>query len=166
MGLNPLVDKIRTAHPGAYDDMDDAALTKAVLSKYPQYSDMAAPPTSTAANAAPPELQSSLPGGDVPVVGAMTQPFGEILAGLEYDPKFRNDTAAYGVGSAAAVGLPAAAPEGLAVTPAALEAVQAAAKAHPLLAKIITKGLEGAGFSAGLGGLAKLQKLLTASPEK
>lgn len=46
--LNPLVTKIRGAHPGAYDDMDDAALTKAVLAKYPQYSDMAAPPMSQA----------------------------------------------------------------------------------------------------------------------
>jgi hypothetical protein len=41
--LNPLVTKIRTMHPGAYDDLDDAALTKAVLTKYPQYSDLAAP---------------------------------------------------------------------------------------------------------------------------
>src|SRR6266567_4351930 len=41
--LNPLVGKIRGMHPGAYDDMDDAALTKAVLAKYPQYSDLAAP---------------------------------------------------------------------------------------------------------------------------
>ncbi|MFL6306899.1 MAG: hypothetical protein ACJ72H_25485 [Candidatus Sulfotelmatobacter sp.] len=42
--LNPLVEKIRGKYPGAYDDMDDAALTKAVLAKYPQYSDLAAPP--------------------------------------------------------------------------------------------------------------------------
>lgn len=42
--LNPLVTKIRAAHPGAYDDMDDATLTKRVLAKYPQYSDLAAPP--------------------------------------------------------------------------------------------------------------------------
>jgi KTSC domain len=41
--LNPLVGKIRAAHPGAYDDMDDAALTKAVLAKYPQYEDLARP---------------------------------------------------------------------------------------------------------------------------
>jgi hypothetical protein len=41
--LNPLVEKIRAMHPGTYDDMDDAALTKAVLAKYPQYSDLAAP---------------------------------------------------------------------------------------------------------------------------
>ena len=45
--LNPLVDKIRTAHPGAYDDMDDATLTKKVLAKYPQYSDLAVSPQST-----------------------------------------------------------------------------------------------------------------------
>lgn len=41
--LNPLVEKIRAAHPGAYDDMDDAELTKRVLAKYPQYSDLAGP---------------------------------------------------------------------------------------------------------------------------
>lgn len=44
--LNPLVSKIRGMHPGIYDDMDDATLTKKVLAKYPQYSDLAtgAPP--------------------------------------------------------------------------------------------------------------------------
>jgi Skp family chaperone for outer membrane proteins len=41
--LNDLVVKVRAAHPGAYDDMDDATLTKRVLAKYPQYSDLAAP---------------------------------------------------------------------------------------------------------------------------
>lgn len=41
--LNPLVTKIRGMHPGAYDDMDDATLTKRVLAKYPQYSDLATP---------------------------------------------------------------------------------------------------------------------------
>ena len=49
--LNALVTKIRGAHPGAYDDMDDATLTKKVLAKYPQYSDLAAPSTTTAAGA-------------------------------------------------------------------------------------------------------------------
>lgn len=41
--LSPLVEKIRAKYPGAYNDMDDAALTKAVLAKYPEYSDLAAP---------------------------------------------------------------------------------------------------------------------------
>lgn len=41
--LNDLVAKVRSKYPGAYDDLDDAALTKAVLAKYPQYSDLAAP---------------------------------------------------------------------------------------------------------------------------
>jgi hypothetical protein len=41
--LNELVARIRQKHPGAYDDMDDATLTKAVLRKYPEYSDLAAP---------------------------------------------------------------------------------------------------------------------------
>jgi len=44
--LNPLVQKIRAKYPGAYDDMDDAALTKAVLRKYPQYADLTAAPMS------------------------------------------------------------------------------------------------------------------------
>lgn len=42
--LNALTEKIRSTHPGAYDDLDDAELTKRVLAKYPQYSDLAAPP--------------------------------------------------------------------------------------------------------------------------
>lgn len=42
-GLNSLVEKVRGMHPGAYDDLDDATLTKRVLDKYPQYSDLAAP---------------------------------------------------------------------------------------------------------------------------
>lgn len=45
--LNPLVEKVRAKYPGAYDDMDDATLTKKLLAKYPQYSDLAAPPTSS-----------------------------------------------------------------------------------------------------------------------
>jgi len=55
--LNPLVDKIRNAHPGVYDDMDDATLTKKVLAKYPQYSDLAVPdPKSAPKPAVPKEL--------------------------------------------------------------------------------------------------------------
>lgn len=60
VGLNPLVDKIRTAHPGAYNDMDDAELTKRVLAKYPQYSDLAAPPVQPPAILAPPGSPRSL----------------------------------------------------------------------------------------------------------
>lgn len=41
--LNDLVEKIRAKYPGEYDDMDDATLTKKVLAKYPEYSDLAAP---------------------------------------------------------------------------------------------------------------------------
>jgi len=50
--LNLLTEKIRAAHPHVYDDMDDATLTKKVLAKYPQYSDLAAPKIS---RPAPPE---------------------------------------------------------------------------------------------------------------
>src|SRR6266566_6930707 len=42
-GLNQLVDSIRAKYPGSYDDMDDATLTRQVLAKYPQYSDLTVP---------------------------------------------------------------------------------------------------------------------------
>jgi hypothetical protein len=38
-----LAQKVRAAHPGAYDDMDDPSLESAVISKYPQYKDLATP---------------------------------------------------------------------------------------------------------------------------
>lgn len=41
-----LASLIRLKHPGAYDDMDDASLEKAVLAKFPEYQDLADPPTS------------------------------------------------------------------------------------------------------------------------
>jgi hypothetical protein len=66
--LNPLVEKVRAMHPGAYDDMDDAALTKAVLNKYPQYSDLAAPPLSSAPGAPPKTLNS----GEGPIAQGLT----------------------------------------------------------------------------------------------
>src|ERR1035438_3555684 len=53
-GLNQLVDTIRAKYPGAYDDMDDASLTKSVLAKYPQYSDLAAPGLGSVKPPAPP----------------------------------------------------------------------------------------------------------------
>lgn len=66
--LNPLVEKIRSAHPGSYDDMDDATLTKAVLRKYPQYSDLAAPPVPA------PQLDMQTEGGGLagPAAGKLT----------------------------------------------------------------------------------------------
>lgn len=38
-----LATKIRAKYPGAYDDMDDAALEKSVLAKHPEYQDLATP---------------------------------------------------------------------------------------------------------------------------
>jgi hypothetical protein len=35
-----LAQRVRAKHPGAYDDMDDVQLEKAVLAKYPEYSDL------------------------------------------------------------------------------------------------------------------------------
>lgn len=68
--LNPLVTKIRSAHPGAYDDMDDATLTKAVLAKYPQYSDLAAPPLSAAPGG--PQSQPKMDSSEGPIAAGMT----------------------------------------------------------------------------------------------
>src|SRR6185312_12984609 len=47
--LNDLVARVRAKYPGAYDDMDDATLTKKILAKYPEYSDLAAPKLSVGA---------------------------------------------------------------------------------------------------------------------
>jgi len=40
MDYRELATKIREKHPGAYDDMDDAALARAIVTKYPAYSDV------------------------------------------------------------------------------------------------------------------------------
>ena len=39
--MGQLAQRIRAKYPGAYDDMDDAALEKAVLAKHPEYADLA-----------------------------------------------------------------------------------------------------------------------------
>lgn len=39
--MSDLATKIRAKYPGAYDDMDDASLEKAVLAKHPEYADLA-----------------------------------------------------------------------------------------------------------------------------
>jgi hypothetical protein len=44
----PLAQKIRQKYPGVYDDLDDAALEKAVLAKFPDYADLAQPETPAA----------------------------------------------------------------------------------------------------------------------
>lgn len=82
--LNPLVDKVRGAHPGAYDDMDDAALTKAVLAKYPQYEDLARPATPMPGSpATQPMHQSALIGDpDKPTHPPLTEELGDIGKGF------------------------------------------------------------------------------------
>lgn len=39
MDYRELASKIRTKYPGAYDDLDDTALSQKIVSKFPQYSD-------------------------------------------------------------------------------------------------------------------------------
>jgi hypothetical protein len=65
---------IRSKHPGAYDDMDDATLETSVLAKYPEYKDLAGPDF------------SNVKGG-----GSSTQPtepsWGDLInAGLQDNP--------------------------------------------------------------------------------
>jgi len=72
--LNPLVTKIRAAYPGAYDDMDDATLTKKILAKYPQYSDLAVPKPQMPAGVIPqygPEGLEKSPGNPNQVTGGL-----------------------------------------------------------------------------------------------
>lgn len=129
--LNPLVDKIRTAHPGAYDDMDDAQLTKAVLKKYPQYSDLAAQPLSTAPGApsSMPAMQKQssigtrLEGGpdDAPLMG------GKVPRSIQQAPNWLGETIAGA--TAAGVAIPA-----LAEIPGARKIAGRAIKAVPTIA--------------------------------
>lgn len=80
-----LADKIRAKFPGAYDDMDDAALEKSVLVKHPEYQDLATPaepawgmhPTRaqealTADPAAAPDWKSNLAGALEPLAHPKT----------------------------------------------------------------------------------------------
>jgi hypothetical protein len=41
--MGDLAKRLRAKYPGAYDDMDDAALERAVIAKHPEYADMARP---------------------------------------------------------------------------------------------------------------------------
>lgn len=62
--MSELAKRIRAKFPGAYDDLDDAALEKAVLAKHPEYADLAQPePSSAAKPAAAPAAKS--PSGTV-----------------------------------------------------------------------------------------------------
>lgn len=123
--LNDLVTKIRGAHPGAYDDMDDAALTKAVLAKYPQYSDLAAPkltqPVHPEESLLAPSAIASQP--DQKLIG-LAETGGE---GGYSDSDKANATSAAGV--AAALGITAG--------PAALSATARVLSKHPVLGPMI-----------------------------
>lgn len=48
MPQGSLAQRIRAKYPGAYDDLDDAALEKQVLVKHPEYADLAAKPPEAA----------------------------------------------------------------------------------------------------------------------
>src|ERR1017187_8845921 len=115
--LNDLVTKIRGAHPGAYDDMDDATLTKRVLAKYPQYSDLAVP-----------KLQPPLPGALNPHFDP-SAPSREETGGTSPMDALKNFGMAAGETAAGVVGAPAIA----AAIPAAGAAVARTVASHPML---------------------------------
>ncbi len=166
MGLNPLVDKIRAQYPGAYDDMDDATLTKSVLAKYPQYSDLAAPkvqqpvqPESGVADKILGELgnddlsqQGSAAYAARQKAGTQEQGLGGGLNSFEgsiADQGKSNAMSATGATAAAGLG-------GAEVLPPVVEALTSAAEAHPVIAKLLLKGLEVGGGSAATAGIYKL----------
>lgn len=120
--LNPLVTKIRSAYPGVYDDMDDATLTKSVLAKYPQYSDLAAPKIAKPSDQMEYSNQTALR-----EEGMTTDP----KMGAMMNPESLSPRAASTAG-----GIAAASPfilGGRYVAPAAV----AAAKKHPILTQMI-----------------------------
>lgn len=126
--LNPLVSKIRAAYPGAYDDLDDAALTKSVLAKYPQYSDLAAPtgPKGQLGDIRPPQPAMNPMAGTQSLI-APAHGAGSLGPGQpEAQP---------GMGSAGATGLALGA--GAATAPAAVSAalpfIKSFAAKHPFL---------------------------------
>lgn len=77
----PLAAKVRAKYPGVYDDMDDAALERAVVAKHPEYQDLVQPAqaapertwTDTAVDALP-----SIGGALGGLVGAAAGPVGAI----------------------------------------------------------------------------------------
>jgi len=145
--LNPLAAKIRAAHPGDYDDMDDAALTKAVLAKYPQYEDLAAPhvtakvPNAGMSQSLLGQLYSG-PTGSGPDEN-VPSPRAQMAQGTTPAP----EAGAVALGGAAALPLAAGA-----------DAVGGAALAGPALKFAVQHALEGAGLGAAYAAIKHLFK--------
>lgn len=96
-GLNPLVDKVRAMHPGAYDDLSDAELTSKLVAKFPQYGDLAQPYDKTNQNlkmqtSAAPDIVRGIT-GTLPAAGALT-------AGLASSPSVVGTAAGAALGAA------------------------------------------------------------------
>ncbi len=158
--LNPLVEKIRAAHPGVYDDMDDATLTKKVLAKYPQYSDLAAPKLQS-----PVQVESST---SDKILGALApqqvqrSKTPNTQAGF---PGFEGSYSSGDEGKALAMTGAGVATGAALASPAVITALRTAAAAHPFAAEVVKHGLKALGYGAGFhygNKLAKLSDLLTA----
>lgn len=93
-----LAQRVRAKYPGAYDDMDDASLEKAIVAKYPQYADLAKQPSGQPGIGELVSPSGSLQ-GDINVVGRLAKitgkaaeeiglsggadPFGDALGAME-----------------------------------------------------------------------------------
>lgn len=95
-----------------------------------------------------PEFTNPLPTDDIPVVGPMLQPFGEVAAGMKYDPAFRKETLKYGAGSAALTGTAVAAPAIATAVPAVAAGAHNLMKKHPMASYV---ALEAAKSIPGVG---------------
>lgn len=143
--FNALTAKVRAAHPGAYDDLDDAQLTTAILSKYPQYQDLALPKTS---NQIPTDMEQSGIGGLMSGPDQnLASPKGQMAKDTTPSPAVGAVTV--GAGLATGGGLAAEA-----VGPAVFRTLANAAESHPVVAKLLLHGLE----AAGLGAIIKHSK--------
>lgn len=71
-----LAQLVKAKYPGSYDDMDDAALEKAVLAKHPEYSDL---PRTRPTEAQ--QVQAGLPGIPKPQVNMQSSNLANVLSG-------------------------------------------------------------------------------------
>lgn len=165
--LNPLTEKIRAKYPGAYDDLDDASLTKMILAKHPQYEDLAAPKFDASPKAPGLTDQKAAFNGNEPITPLPGESFLDTMkraaaAGKTVTPEQITGQTIQGAKDLPTVGA-AAATAGIAgpailagtgelgaATPAIAKAIAEAAAAHPILTKIIVRGLEGTALGAGL----------------
>jgi hypothetical protein len=145
---------IRAKYPGAYDDLDDAALESQVVAKYPQYKDLADPPKTTPSPPTTPERTWTDTAVDaLPTIGGA---LGGLAGGVGGSVFGMGVGAVPGAIGGAAVG--GAGGEGLRQSINAMRGKGALLTPGAALAGIGTEGaIQGAAEGAGIG----VGKLLT-----